>query len=104
MRLENSRLEGKVSALQKTIGLLRSRQASLANGGLQAQMLSSRKKSSTPWLKSIGQTIVDDNNPLYDATPADKMMDPEERPFLRGPEPRRGDLAHQETVSFWPHT
>ena len=52
-----------------------------------------------PWSKSLAQSsFTDDDNPLYDASPADKVMDPEERPFLRGPGPHRGDLAHPETV------
>jgi hypothetical protein len=35
------------------------------------------------WSRGAGQTFQDENNPLYKAQPADKVMDPEERPFLR---------------------
>ena len=105
-RLENRRLKHKVTALQTDIEALRRQRASQRQQ--QQQMLRGPSVKSTtlaakePWSKSLAQTFTDDDNPLYDAKPADKVMDPEERPFLRGPGPHAGDLTHPSTVRLPP--
>jgi TolA-binding protein len=109
-RLENRRLERKVVGLQRDIQALRQRaaragavgaSAGASDSGRRPQML--RVEYKGPWSKSLAQSsFTDDDNPLYNASPADKVMDPEERPFLRGPGPHRGDLAHPETVRDLP--
>ena len=91
--MENRRLEHKVTALRNGIEALRQERASVNR----RQVLRSAGK--WPWSKSLAQSFTDDDNPLYEAKPADKVMDPEKRPFLRGPGPHRGDLSHPETVS-----
>ena len=46
----------------------------------------------------VGQTFLDNDNPLYNANPADKVMDPD-KPYLKGPfHAFAGDLVNPETV------
>ena len=101
-RLENRRLEHKVTALQTDIEALRQQRASRRQQHQQMLRGPSAKSSTLaakePWSKSLAQTFTDDDNPLYNAKPADKVMDPEQRPFLRGPGPHAGDLTHPSTV------
>ena len=88
-KLENRRLERKVASLQQSIDVLRQRAALAApleprgKAGRPGSTMLRKVEYKEPWSQGLGQTFTDDNNPLYDATPADKVMDPEERPFLR---------------------
>jgi hypothetical protein len=82
-RLENRRLESKVASLQQSIDALRQRAALASKAGGPGSTMLRKVEYKAPWSQGLGQTFTDDNNPLYAATPADKVMDPEERPFLR---------------------
>lgn len=83
-RLENRRLEHKVIALQQAVDDLRQRAAlASGNGGLVSNPMLRSVEYKQPWTRSIGQDFVDDDNALNNAKPADKVMDPDERPFLR---------------------
>ena len=57
-------------------------------------------KTPTPSMLTapVGQTFLDNDNPLYNANPADKVMDPD-KPYLKGPfHAFAGDLVNPETV------
>jgi len=102
-RLQNKRLLQEVLALQQTIGVMRQRAALegavlRTRHGTKFQLLSGQ---TTPSMLTapVGQTFLDNDNPLYNANPADKGMDPDKRPYLKGPfHGVGGDLAHPETV------
>ncbi len=102
-RLQNKRLLQEVLALQQTIGVMRQRAALegavLRSGpGTKFQLLSGQTTRSM-LTAPVGQTFLDNDNPLYNANPADKVMDPDKRPYLKGPfHAFGGDLAHPETV------
>jgi hypothetical protein len=92
-RLQNKRLLQEVLALQQTIGVMRQRAALKKFQLLSGQ--TTRRMLTAP----VGQTFLDNDNPLYHANPADKIMDPEKRPYLKAPfHGVGGDLAHPETV------
>ena len=82
-RLEKRRLESKVASLQQSIDALRQRAALASKAGGPGSTMLRKVEYKAPWSQGLGQKFTDDNNPLYAATPADKVMDPEERPFLR---------------------
>ena len=103
-RLQNKRLLQEVLALQQTIGVMRqraTREGAVLRSrrhGTKFQLLS-RQTTRSMLTAPVGQTFLDNDNPLYNANPADKVMDPEKRPYLKGPfHGVGGDLAHPETV------
>ena len=102
-RLQNKRLLQEVLALQQTIGVMRQRAALegavlRSRPGTKFQLLSGQTTRSM-LTAPVGQTFLDNDNPLYNANPVDKVMDPDKRPYLKGPfHGFGGDLAHPETV------